>query len=196
MKIKQLMNLFSMLLILVLLAVPAQGAAPPLKKYGTIDDFQLMDSTGEWMGLQELKGKVWVADFIFTTCGSLCPIMTKNLAEIYKTFKETDGLEFVSISVNPEQDSPEALAEYAKKYEVDTGKWHFLTGPRDTITRLVVKDFKLGLGDEIVFHKASFVLVDRQGRIRGYYDGTVEKDMKKLKEDLPRLLQEKQRKRH
>ena len=165
-----------------------------LKNYGTIEDFQLMDSTGKWMGLQELKGKVWVADFVFTTCGGICPIMTKNMAELYKDFQESEDVRFVSISVNPEQDSPEALAEYAKKYEADPRQWHFLTGPRDTITRLVVKDFKLGLGDEIVFHKASFVLVDRKGRIRGYYDGTVEKDLKKLKADLPRLLSEKQKK--
>jgi len=168
-----------------------QTQAEPLPVYGEIKDFQLTDSRGEQFQSSQLKNKVWVADFFFTTCSTICPIMTRNMNSLYGVYKSSPDVEFVSISVNPEQDTPDVLGAYARKYQVSTNNWHFLTGDREDITDLTVKSFKIGSIEEPIFHSANFVLVDRSGRIRGYYDGTVREEVLELAGDLKRLIKEK-----
>ena len=163
----------------------------PLPAYGQIQDFRLTDSKGQQFQSGQLKDRVWVADFFFTTCGTICPIMTRNMNSLYGVYKSSPNVEFVSISVNPEQDTPEVLATYAQKYQVSTNNWHFLTGSREDITDLTVNSFKIGSIEEPIFHSANFVLVDRSGRIRGYYDGTVQEEVMKLSKDLKQLIKEK-----
>ncbi len=158
--------------------------------YGQLQNFQLMDSTEKEFTLQNMSGKIWVADFVFTTCGSICPLMTKNMAALYRSYKLEPRVEFVSISVNPENDSPQVLAEYAKKNGADVNRWHFLTGSREAITQLAVEGFKIGSTEEPVFHSAKFILVDPQGRIRGYYEGTAQKEVRKLFKELAQLMKE------
>ena len=165
--------------------------AEPLPVYGEIRDFQLTDSRGENFQSGRLKGKVWVADFFFTTCSTICPVMTRNMNSLYGVYKSSPDVEFVSISVNPEQDTPAVLAKYAEKYQVSTNNWHFLTGAREAITNLTVNSFKIGSIEEPIFHSANFVLVDKSGRIRGYYDGTVQEEVTELAGDLKRLIKEK-----
>ncbi len=165
-------------------------AQPPLPRLGHVADFQLLDTRGKEFGLKDLKGKVWVADFIFTTCGSICPLMTKNMAALQRSYHLVDDAAFVSISVNPEYDSPEILAQFAKQFAADTNQWHFLTGPREAITNLAVKSFKVGSVEEPIFHSAHFVLVDRQGSIRGYYEGTQTSDIEKIFKGIAQLLRE------
>ena len=158
---------------------------------GEVADFVLYDTNDREITLGKLRGKVWVADFIFTSCGDLCPLMTKNMAALHRAFLADDQVHLVSISVDPETDSPSALARYAKKYNADTRTWHFLTGPRETIQKLSVESFKIGSLEEPIFHSDRFVLVDAKARIRGYYEGRQPQTRKTLLRDIGILLKEK-----
>jgi protein SCO1/2 len=158
---------------------------------GVIQDFKLNNSDGFTTSLSDLKGKVWVANFVFTTCGTICPMMTKNMNILHRSFHEYNDVRLVSVSVNPEEDTPEKLTQYSRKYRIDTSHWFFLTGSREDITKLVVESFKLGDIKEPIFHSSYFTLVDRQGRIRGYYDGVDIEKIKKIAQDLTQLMKEK-----
>jgi len=158
---------------------------------GKVNDFQLIDVNGKELTLVDLRHKVWVVNFFFSTCSDICPMMTKNMAALHRSYKMLDDVAFVSITVNPENDSPSTLGEYAKKYQADTAQWHFLTGSREAITELMVRNFKLGSSKEPIFHSSKFVLVDRKGQIRGYYDGTSTEDVQKLFRNIAILIKEK-----
>ncbi len=161
---------------------------PALPVYGKIADFQLQNQDGKAVTLSDLKGKVWVADFMFTTCAELCPMMSRHMARLNQIFGNFENVRLVSISVNPENDTPSALKTYAQKYGADEKQWMFLTGPRDDIQKLAVESFKLGDMKEIAFHSPMFVLVDRKAQVRGYYDSTDEAKRERLVKDLNRLL--------
>ena len=157
---------------------------------GGIPDFEFIDSEGRYVGLSSLKGKVWVADFIFTTCTMACPIMTGNMNIIHKKYKKNDDIRLVSISVYPEYDTPEVLKKYASQYEANTDTWHFLTGNESTVKEVIKDGFKIGDYEDIIFHSEKFALVDRNGMIRAYYNGMKSEDMKKLKKDINKLLKQ------
>ena len=164
---------------------------PRLLVLGRIQDFSLTDSTGDVFHSSQLKGKVWVADFIFSTCADLCPMMSKNMAALHRSFQGVSDVDLVSITVNPEVDTPEVLAQYAKRFNAQTHNWHFLTGPRDEIQKIAVESFKLGAIEDPVFHSSYFSLIDRYGYLRGYYDGSAQKDRNRLLKDIARLRKEK-----
>ena len=157
---------------------------------GGIPNFEFVDSEGRDVGLSTLKGKVWVADFIFTTCTMACPIMTGNMNIIHKKYKKNDDIRLVSISVYPEYDTPEVLKKYASQYEANTDTWHFLTGNESTVKEVIKDGFKIGDYEDIIFHSEKFALVDRNGMIRAYYNGMKSEDMKKLKKDINNLLKQ------
>lgn len=161
-----------------------------LPVYGKIRPFTLTDSSGKEFKLADLDEKVWVANFFFTTCSGICPIMGKNMANLYRSYKLEKDVRFVSISVNPDNDTPERLTEYAKRYDADTDQWHFITGPRERLQELAIGSFKLGSVEEPVFHSSSLVLVDRNNQIRGYYDGTSDEGARELFKDLAKVLRE------
>ena len=163
----------------------------PLPVIGQLTDFRLINSDGKTVSLQDLKGKVWVADFMFTTCGGICPVMGANMAKLHRSYVLVDDVRLVSISVNPDTDTPETLKAYAKKFKANTDRWLFLTGHLADIQKLAVQSFKLGKVDEPVFHSSYFTLVDRQGRIRGYYDGMDKKKLARLFKDIAVVLREK-----
>lgn len=167
-----------------------RGKDSGLPVYGTVAGFQLQDQDGKNVTLAFFKGKVWVADFMFTTCGSLCPLMSRHMADLNQVFSAFNDVCFASISVNPENDTPFTLKTYARKYNADGRQWVFLTGPRPNIQELVVGSFKVGDIKDIVFHSPMFVLVDRKARIRGYYDSTDTGRLKQLEQDLPKLRRE------
>lgn len=175
--------------IATLLLQPPQKRSLPV--YGETGNFRLTDARGGEFDSLQLRGKVWVTTFFFTTCSGICPIMTKNLKSLQERFGSYKDLEFVSISVNPEQDTPQALSVYAQKYGADSDRWHFLTGAREDITRIAVQGFKVGDIREPIFHSAYFVLVDRKARIRGYYDGTSAQEIERLSQDLIKLYRQK-----
>jgi len=162
----------------------------PLPVIGSIPEFEFIDSEGQSVNLNTLKGKVWVADFIFTTCTMACPIMTDNMNTIHKKYKKNDDLRLVSISVYPEYDTPEVLKEYASQYDANTDKWHFLTGKEATVKNIIKNGFKIGDDEDIIFHSEKFALVDKNGMIRSYYNGMKTEDMDKLKKDINRLLKQ------
>tara|TARA_B110000014_G_scaffold80451_1_gene55216 strand:+ start:387 stop:968 length:582 start_codon:yes stop_codon:yes gene_type:complete len=157
---------------------------------GSVPDFEFTDSNGETISREDMEGKVWVADFIFTTCTMACPIMTGNMNIIHKSFKDDNNVRIISISVYPEYDTPEVLKEYASRYDANTDRWHFLTGPEELVKNIIKTGFKIGDYEDIIFHSEKFALVDVKGNIRGYYSGMETEDMSKLKKDIKRLLRE------
>ena len=159
-----------------------------LPVFGQVTDFALTNSENAEVTLASLKGAPWIADFIFTTCGGPCPKMTGQMAALHRDFKDHAGLKFVSISVNPEVDTPEILAAYAKSYEADTARWYFLTGESEKVHGLAVNGFKLGSLDDPIIHSDRFALVYGDGQIRGYYGGTDPDDLAKLTRDASLLL--------
>lgn len=140
--------------------------------------FTLTSEQGKPFGTAELRGKAYIADFVFTTCPSVCPRLTKRMAEIQRRTEDLgDALHLVTFSVDPETDTPERLSAYARKYEANTARWTFLTGPLGEMETVVVKGFKIALGKTEtspgifeIFHGERIVLVDGEGKIRGFYE--------------------------
>ena len=159
-----------------------------LPEIGNVPQFEFTNSDGNIVTLDNLKGKVWVADFIFTTCTMACPMMTGNMNIVHKKFKNNDNVRLVSISVYPEYDTPEVLKNYASQYDADTEKWLFLTGKEDAVKDIIRDGFKIGDYEDIIFHSEKFALVDKKGIIRAYYNGMKSEDMKQLKKDIDVLL--------
>ena len=158
------------------------GAAPAV--LGTLPAFTLTDQRGQPFGTRELAGRVWVADFIFTSCQGACPLLSERMAEVGRRARKL-GPDFhlVSISVDPERDTPERLAAYGARYGANPLAWSFLTGPADALEAAVVGGFKVGMGKERtaeagdllqIFHGENLVLVDRELHIRGYFPATAE----------------------
>lgn len=164
-----------------------------LEDLGALPDFRLTDQDGTSRGLADLAGKWWVADFIFTTCHSSCPVMTKNMDRLRRAVASTGSIVMISFSVDPERDTPEKLRSYSKEKDLATAGWWFLTGPREAVQKLALEGFHLGIQenpanpDEPILHSRKFVLVDDKGHIRGYYDGMDSDAVRTLQDELKRL---------
>ncbi len=180
--------LLSLSFFIFLLGQEKKSKALPI--LGQVNDGRFIDTQKKSFHLAELKGKVWVADFIFTTCPGICPVMTRTMAQLYRSYRLTGNVHFVSFSVNPENDTPEVLRKYAQNYDADPSLWHFLTGSRDALTDVAVKDFKLGMVNEPVFHSGKFILVDKNLQIRGYYEHNGPEELNLLFRDINELLKE------
>jgi protein SCO1/2 len=166
---------------------------PSAPVLGTLPDFALVDQEGSGFGSDELRGTVWIADFIFTRCPDMCPMLSSVMARVQRQLARDPAfadVRLVSISVDPEHDTPERLAAYAAKYGAEPDRWFFLTGERQAIWRLSKEGFRLAVGesprgaDAPLFHSDKFVLADRAGRIRGYYDATDQEALLALMRDL------------
>ncbi|MGE5645680.1 MAG: SCO family protein [Acidobacteriota bacterium] len=152
------------------LAVLAGCSRPPqLPVYGEIPRFTLTSQSGGTFDSKSLAGKIWVADFMFTRCMGPCPRMTSQMHSIQKKTADVAGVRFVSFTIDPEYDTPPVLAAYAKRFRADPERWFFLTGAVPTLQNLNRNAFKLGDIDGSMMHSTRFVLVDRVGRVRGYY---------------------------
>lgn len=171
-----------------LLQNPSLAAAESLPILASIGDFQLTGQNGKSFSSTELAGHVWVADFIFTRCPSACPQMTSTLAELFEEFGTHEDLRMVSISVDPDHDTPSVLETFAAKYDADPSRWHFLTGPSKFVQQLSVNDFQIAAAETPASHSLRFILVDRQGNIRGYYHSNDPDDVQTLRSDLAKLL--------
>lgn len=159
-----------------------------LADLGPLIDFSLKDQDGRQMTLADLKGKVWVADFFFTSCQGACPIMTGQMAKLKRNLGAS-GLHLLSISVDPAVDTVEKLAEYAKQFDVKDD-WRFLTGEKSKIIELSVKGFRLSADEDPTSHSQRLVLIDRNSHIRGYYHIERENEMKLLEENAAALLKD------
>ena len=163
---------------------------PVLPVIGKLPSFHLVDQNDDMFTLQNMEGKVWLADFIFTTCAGPCPIMTERMKTVQKDFKDYEDMRFVSFTVNPDYDTPEILSDYADRNRIDTSTWSFVTGNYEDIQSLVGEGFKMGDVEEIVFHSTQFALVDDKGIVRGYYSGIEPSEHKLLKRDIKYLLKQ------
>jgi protein SCO1/2 len=166
-----------------------------ISKYHTIADFSFVNQNGKTITQKDYEGKVFVADFFFTTCGSICPKMTTNLAEVQKAIINNPKVMLLSHTVFPETDSVPVLKAYALKNGVIDSKWNLVTGDKKEIYTMARKSYlavKLGKPEELydMVHTENFVLVDTKKRVRGFYDGTKKEDMKRLIEDINFLCTE------
>jgi protein SCO1/2 len=161
---------------------------PPLPVYGAVPEFTLTGQNGQPFDSRVLTGKIWVADFFFTTCTGPCPRMSSMMRRIQNEFKGVDDLNFVSFTVDPARDDPMALAGYAKRFQAEPDRWHFLTGPMDELNQLSLKVFMLGAVTGNLDHSTRFVLVDRRRQIRGSYLTAEQDALKRLTSDIRSLL--------
>ena len=174
---------------------PVAPAAQSLARYGAVPSFALIDQQGRPVTRETFQGRVWIADFIFTSCAGQCLLMSDALRALQRMLPNDQELAFVSFSVDPARDTPEVLAAYAQRYGADA-RWTLITGGRDALTTLCTGGFHLALGQqpesarEPILHSVRLVLVDRAGQIRGYYDATDAGALTRLRHDTQRLLQE------
>ncbi len=164
--------------------------ATPLPVLAQLPDFRLLERSGKTLSLADLTGKVWIADFIFTRCPGPCPRMTSKMASLQRDLQSEDSLRLVSISVDPEFDTLEVLAKYSARYQAEEGRWFFLTGDKTVIHHLAKSGFLVGGVDDVTLHTTRFVLIDREGRVRGYYSSSDEDELQKLRNDARALLRE------
>jgi cytochrome oxidase Cu insertion factor (SCO1/SenC/PrrC family) len=212
----------------------SQYALEELRPLGTVPDFTLLERSGRGVTKNDLLGKVWIVAFIFTQCADECPLMSTRLARLQEAFSAEQDLLLVSITIDPERDTPAVLSQYANSFGAHPQRWLFLTGDKAAILRLAREGFHLGVVDpreaqqpleipspspfrqalgrvlgllgppvswahhgvhsqdkaqQAILHSARFVLVDRQGQIRQYYDSRDEDAMHRLQHHTKRLLQ-------
>jgi protein SCO1 len=175
--------------------IDQSGSPDSIKQYGTVPEFTLTERDGRVIGLEQLHGKIWIADFIYTSCTDTCPLQTAMMAKLQEEFAANPDIQLVSFTVDPERDTPRALTLYADKYQADAKRWYFLTGERDRIFRLVLDGFHLAVAampnntdpSGLIPHSPRFVLVDKEARIRGYYDSRESAALVRLKNDIDSL---------
>jgi len=203
----------------------SQGELETLGEYGEIPDFALTERGGRQVTRADLRGKVWIVDFFYTECPDTCPLQSANMARLQDALAQEPDVRLVSISVDPEHDTPDVLAAYATRYEADPNRWLFLTGAKDAIYRLAIDGFHLGIvdrdehawlgtddgwawlgpvsawahaspnPDRKLIHSSRFVLVDRQAQIRGYYHGTDWESLDRLQANVKIVLRERSKER-
>lgn len=179
------------------LAFRDRAAALPV--YGTVPSFALTERSGRPLSSSDLAGKVWVASFIFTRCGGICPALTTNLSALLRRYAASGGapITAVSVSVDPTHDDPPTLRTYATRFGADGLPWLFVTGDQGAVETLVRDGFRLAIASlppgeretsaEPITHSDRLVLVDRQQQIRGYYHGNDADGLAALERDLGRL---------
>jgi len=165
----------------------------------TIGEFSLTNQDGQTITEDEVKGKIHVAEYFFTHCGSICPVMNKQMQRVHRKFKSNDDVKILSFTVDPENDTVQRMKWYADKHGATGNNWHFLTGEKEELYQLARKSYftmkpaearNLGDAGSDFIHTNNFVLVDRDLQIRGYYDGTNQAEVTKLMQDIELLLEE------
>jgi len=160
-----------------------------VSKYHTIADFSFTNQNGKTITQKEYEGKIYVADFFFTTCQTICPVMTTNMVEVQKAILNNPKVMLLSHSVLPDIDSVPVLKKYAIEKGVIDSKWNLVTGDKKDIYGIARKSYlavKTGKPEELydMVHTENFILVDTKRRVRGFYDGTKKEDIKRLIEDI------------
>lgn len=162
--------------------------------YPTIPNFSFLNQDGHLITQDDVKGKIYVADFFFTTCPTICPVMKSQMLRVYEAFANEPRLVILSHSIDPEHDSVPVLKEYAERLQVSAPRWNFLTGNKDSIYTIAEAYMASAAEDPTApggfIHSGAFILVDHNRFIRGYYDGTKPEDVDQLIKDIPILLRE------
>ncbi|MBE9491139.1 MAG: SCO family protein, partial [Bacteroidetes bacterium] len=176
---------------------------PDLAEIGKVPAFSFTNQDGTTITNETYKGKVYIVEFFFTTCPSICPIMNENMVKIQNEFFGNPNLGIASFSIDPVHDTPSVLKEYANKYKITNTNWHLLTGDKDEIYKLANEGFNLYVGEDSEVeggfeHSGFFALIDQEGTIRSrkdenenpiiYYNGLEDSGIQMLKEDIKKLL--------
>ncbi|BDD86231.1 SCO family protein [Desulfofustis limnaeus] len=192
--VRHVLAAMAAVLSMLLLLIGCDGrTGTDLPVLGQVDrDFLFHDQANQPVTPALFAGKVYVTDFFFTSCPSICPIMKRQMVRVYEVFRDDPDVLLLSHSIDPEHDTVEVLRNYADGLGIETDKWHLVTGDQEQIFAMA-KHYMLAAmkHDEApggYLHSGSFVLVDNQGRIRGYYDGTDTKEVDQLIDDLKGLL--------
>jgi len=179
----------------ILRAMATEVPNPP-PVLAVVPPFEFTDQSNEPYGSEQLAGKIWVANFIFTRCTTICPVFSEEMSTLQKrTNKAATGIQLVSFSVDPAYDTPARLDEYARRYSANPWYWHFLTGPVADVRTTVVEGMKTAMGTaaeadvpEALFHGSHFVLVDDRMQIRGFYDVNDEETIERLLLDVQLII--------
>lgn len=160
--------------------------------YHTVDNFRFVNQDSAVITRDSLKGKIYVTDFFFTSCRTICPVMKTQMLRVYESVKDDPEVLLVSHTIDPEHDTVALLHDYANRLGVESDKWHFLTGNKDSIYSLAQTSyFATAMEDESepdgFIHSGAFLLIDQEGRIRGKYDGTKPEEIDKLLKDIENL---------
>ncbi|MDP7063061.1 MAG: SCO family protein [Planctomycetota bacterium] len=171
-----------------------KGVLPPI--FHTAPAFELTNQAGQSFTKENLKGRIWVSNFMFTTCPSICPMLTARMKIIADKVASWDDVHLLSFSVDPEMDTPEVLHRYAESYGIDHDQWSFLTGDYKIMQGAIEEGFKISMGGPIdrsdlnsVMHGTRFVLGDGDGNIRGYYDVETDEGVELLVHEIKLLRQ-------
>jgi len=163
------------------------------QSFGSVPDFHFTTQDGKPFSKADLLGKVWIVDFFFTSCPGPCPIMSSRLSEVYRELKRADDVRLVSVSIDPEHDSPQVLSEYASRFEAKSDRWIFLTGPKSEITEFTTRGMLQALATDssgIPTHSTRFLIIDRNGEIRKIRHLDEPELVQKLLMDIGDLLRE------
>lgn len=175
----------------VMVTGPSLGRLPVI---GPAPFFSLLNEKNQHFSSNQLQGRVWVADFITTQGQGTSPVLTSEMSQLQKEFQNKTNFRLITFTVNPHHDTPAILDQYSKKCDANLKKWFFLTGSAKQIYKIAQNGFKVAAAvdsqasKKCFVHSSSFILVDSQGRIRGYYDACIKKNFEFLKQDLKRLL--------
>ncbi|MCB0322473.1 MAG: SCO family protein [Bdellovibrionales bacterium] len=173
---------------LLLLGTPAEGQQ--LKVYYPAPErLHLTDSGGNPFNERQLDGQVWVANFFFTSCQGPCPLTMAQLAQLTRSLDGISDVRFLSISIDPERDTPARLTEYAAGIRQQDARWYVAVAELDHVTELIKDGFRVGQGGSVEAHSTTFVLVDAKRQIRGYYSGLRAEEMERLEKDIRSLLE-------
>ena len=160
---------------------------------GNVGAFSFLERNNQVVSRDDLKENIWVADFIFTRCAGPCPLMSMRMRQLQKAFSYASDVKLVSFSVDPDYDTPLVLSHYAEQYEADPQKWLFLTGDKKEIYTFAQTSLKLAVKaateDSPIIHSTYFILVDKKGQIRGYYNSAEPNSLGRLATDVERLRQ-------
>lgn len=175
---------------------PRQYTANNDTLFHSIASFAFVDQDSTLITNSNFRGKIYVADFFFTSCRTICPIMKSQMLRVYEATNQMDDVLILSHTIDPAFDTVALLRDFAARLEVESSKWHFVTGARDSIYKIAQTSyFATAMEDKSepdgFIHSGAFLLIDRQGRIRGKYDGTQEADVNRLIGDIKRLRREK-----
>ena len=157
----------------LLLLATCSRKTEPLPVFNTVPAFTLVAQSAQpFESARELAGHVWIANFIYTSCPGPCPRMSRQMKQLQTALEAEPAIRLVSFTIDPKNDTPDQLAAYAKRYGADTARWFFLTGEPEALNKLCREAFMLGTVSGNLDHSTRFVLVDRQGRVRQYYDSS------------------------
>ncbi len=155
-----------------------------------VSDFSLINQDGQTITIADFEDKVFVADFFFATCQSICPVMSDQMERIAEKYKNNNNVMLLSHSVKPDEDSVPVLKKYAEEHHADSKKWNFLTGDLNTINQLAISSYMMVDSTTEFVHTQYLALIDTERRIRGYYDGTDSLEVNRLIGDIAVLLRE------